>query len=71
MGYGLAIAPCVSCGRTFGFNPHLVPSIRVDGVKQPLCQGCLTGLNEVRKSLGLEPWKALPGAYDPVPEGEL
>ena len=35
MAYYLVFALCIGCGNLFGFNPQKVPSIRVDGVRQP------------------------------------
>lgn len=29
-GYFLLMAPCAACGRMFGFNPNLVPSVWID-----------------------------------------
>jgi len=74
------------CGSLFTFNPHRVPSIPIDpannlppdlggdparAVRQQLCASCMETVNANRESRGLEPWPVLPGAYDPVPEGEL
>lgn len=67
-GYVIAMGHCCGCGRVMQFNPVLVPSIRVNGEKQPVCAGCV------------ERWKALhpgetfeipEGAYEPCPEEML
>jgi len=72
MGYALMMAPCVLCGRVFGFNPHKVPSIRVNDKREPLCEPCVIKSNAKRKELGLDPWPDIqPGAYDPIEEIEL
>ena len=68
MGYFLVLAPCVGCGIPFGFNPELVPSIRVDGVRQPVCRTCFERRQAHRLARGLPEESLLPGAYDPVPE---
>ena len=66
----VAVAPCLRCGRMFGFNPHRVPSILMPetGQREPLCGNCLTVLNEVRRGMGLDPYVPLPGAYEPAAE---
>jgi hypothetical protein len=57
---------CVSCERPISFNPELVPSLRVNGEREPVCRGCFKLWNEVhRVSKGLEPVKLRPGAYEP------
>jgi hypothetical protein len=64
------MAPCLSCGRVFTFNPDRVPSLDLkDGRgKQPICLDCMTRGNAKRKELGLPEHPILPGAYDPAPE---
>jgi hypothetical protein len=71
MGYVFATAACISCRRIFGFNPHKVPSIRIDGVRQPVCRQCIEAANPKRINAGLPPVEILPGAYDPMDEVEL
>jgi hypothetical protein len=29
------VGKCLCCPRVFGFNPHKVPSFRVEGVREP------------------------------------
>jgi hypothetical protein len=55
----------------FMFNPNLVPSLRVEGVRQPICEECVERANPERIKRGLEPITVLPGAYDPVDVSEL
>ena len=71
MGYAFIMGQCFGCKQMFSFNPNKVPSIRIDGVKQPVCQSCVTIANPKRKANGLEPIEVLPGAYEPCEEGEL
>jgi hypothetical protein len=71
MGYAFVIGSCVSCKRTFTFNPVRVPSIRVNGVREPVCRNCIEEANPKRVALGLEPFIIQPDAYDPVDENEL
>jgi hypothetical protein len=70
-----AFGVCFGCGRTFGFNPHRVPSIPVradgtiaaDGDRKPICRDCATLANQVREAQGLPLWDVSDAAYDPVP----
>lgn len=71
MGYALAMGLCINCGRLFSFNPNSVPSIRVRGVREPVCRDCMAAANRARVANGLEPLPILPDAYDPVDESEL
>jgi hypothetical protein len=71
MGYALCLGPCYGCGTVFSFNPNVVPSIRVDGTRHPICQSCVNRANPERIKRGLEPITVLPGAYEPVDEAEL
>lgn len=75
--YALMIGNCVLCGNPFGFNPHKVPSIRVNArglpdqnaPRQPICRDCHTAANQVRRERGLAPWpNPAPDAYDPIPD---
>lgn len=70
-GYAVAISPCFGCRKTFGYNPHKVPSIPIKGVREPICEVCVERANPVRIENGLDPIVVLPGAYEPIPEGEL
>ena len=70
-GYYFATAACVNCGHLFTFNPDLVPSVRVNGVREPICKACVDYANPVRVKNGLEPIRVLPGAYEPAQEGGL
>jgi hypothetical protein len=70
MVYGM----CFGCGRPFGFNPELVPSIPVrkdgtiaaDGDRMPICETCIAYANEKRKASGLPEWTVHPEAYEPT-----
>ena len=71
MGYAMMVGPCIGCGHIFGFNPMRVPSVRVNGVREPICLACVTLANEKRKELGLEPFVIKPDAYEACDENEL
>jgi hypothetical protein len=68
--YGFALGPCYGCGHPFTFNPRLVPSIPIKGVRMPICQTCIAVANPRREKNGLPPIVPLPGAYDVFEEGE-
>ena len=71
MGYAIVIGICVGCGKTFGYNPNLVPSVRINGRRREICQECVNRVNPLRKKRGLEPIVPHPDAYGPIPEHEL
>lgn len=72
MGYAIVTSACIGCGAVFGYNPHKVPSTTaITGTREPICQTCFARINEQRKANGLEPFVALPGAYDGIEEHEL
>ena len=72
MGYVFMLGACGSCGQSFTFNPMKVPSFKdAKGVKQPVCQSCLTAINKIRKERGLSHAPALSGAYEACPESEI
>jgi hypothetical protein len=66
MGYLFAMGVCVGCRNLFSFNPDLVPSIVVNGEREPVCLTCVRRVNPARIANGLEPIRPLPGAYAPV-----
>lgn len=65
MGYMTVIGHCFACGILFSFNAEHVPSIRIDGERQPLCRDCVGRANHLRKGQGLPPIHILPDAYEP------
>lgn len=65
MAWVAVMGPCWSCGRIFSFSPTKVPSIVVDGVREPLCASCVDRANRLRPAEGLDPIVPLPGAYEP------
>lgn len=71
MGYVFATSECCVCKRLFCYNPNLVPSIRINGVREPICEECVNWANPERLKRGLEPITILRGAYEPCDESEL
>ena len=71
MGYLTAMGECANCHRLFSFNPELVPSVRVNGHREPVCRPCIEQANTIRKGRGLGALQVLPGAYEAQDEGAL
>lgn len=71
-GYAYIISPCINCGTIIHYHPHKVPSIRVNGNREPLCANCAGEWNRIhRTSKGLPAIPIDPEAYQPCPEHEL
>lgn len=66
MSYMFAMSGCIGCHQLFSYNPDLVPSVVVAGVREPICRSCVEQANPARIANGLEPIRILPGAYDPA-----
>lgn len=71
MGYALCTGSCAACGRLFMFNPVRVPSVRINGEREPVCSTCMQMANTERQRRGLEPLPIAPDAYEAVDESEL
>jgi hypothetical protein len=71
MGYVYCHSACFGCGRIFSYNPKWVPSIPVDGEREPVCRACVERVNVMRKSKGLDPIMVASSAYQPIDEQEL
>lgn len=67
----IATGFCVGCGSIFTYNPVLVPSVVVNGVREPACLSCVEEANPVRRAKGLDEIVVLPGAYEACDESEL
>jgi hypothetical protein len=65
MGYMYVIGNCFGCGNRFTFNADKVPSIPINGVREPVCATCVERANPMREANGLAPIVVLPGAYEP------
>lgn len=68
MGYALMLGFCVNCKQSISFNPHKVPSLMINGKREPICESCANRWNE------MHPENARPiqeGAYSYFPEEEL
>jgi hypothetical protein len=70
-GYVFVLGHCISCRQPFTFNPHRVPSLVVNGVREPVCRACIEAANPRRKANGLAEIEIQPDAYEAIPEEEL
>lgn len=61
------LGACYGCQRLFTFNAARVPSLTIQGTREPFCRDCLARANITRRANGLDPIVPLPGAYDPEP----
>lgn len=72
MAFVFVVGQCVFCHRVMSFNPLRVPSIPINGKREPMCINCHTKANEIRVGKGLEPWpEPFPDAYEAVDEREV
>ncbi len=61
MGYMMLMATCCNCRAMMTCNPDLVPSIRVNGIKEPLCRTCAEEWEKIHDKHGT----IRSGAYEP------
>ena len=64
-------ATAYGCSRLFSYNPMRVPSVRINGIREPICRDCVKLVNPRRIANGLGPIEPWSDAYDPCPEEEL
>jgi len=69
--YALMNSECLGCGAVFSYNPKRVPSLPIDGVRQPICKTCIEVANRERIEKGDEPHAIHPDAYAPVSAEEI
>jgi hypothetical protein len=65
MSYMFVLGRCASCESPMTFNAERVPSVVVDGVREPICLRCVNEANPKRIAEGLPKIEVLPGAYEP------
>lgn len=66
-GYMMIIGRCWTCSALFAFNADRVPSLLVEGERQPICRNCIDRANELRRKNAdpqCPPIVVLPGAYE-------
>ena len=71
MGYAMCYGPCFGCKHFFSYNPVHVPSLPINGTREPICQACVNLANPRRIANGLAPIVPHPDAYEPCDEEEL
>lgn len=71
MGYALCYGYCIVCRQLFAFNPTHVPSIIVNGEREPVCEPCVRYANKQRAELGYPLFVVHANAYEPCNEDEL
>ena len=71
MGFCFAFSKCAACHQPFAYNPLRVPSVRINGVKEPICRGCVLEWNVRMVKAGKEPHPIPDDAYEPIREEEL
>jgi len=71
MGYVFITSACYGCKRIFSYHPNLVPSIRVEGRREPICRACVERVNPMRVKNGLDAIVPKPGAYEPADEHDV
>ena len=69
--FALMHSECLGCGKVFAYNPKHVPSLPVDGVKEPICLSCVETANQERSDKGVEPFVIHPNAYAPIDADQL
>jgi len=65
MGFMMVLGNCYACGIIFSFNADWVPSIRIEGVREPLCRDCMNRVNRLRADNGVDAIYIHPDAYEP------
>jgi hypothetical protein len=63
--YMIVMSACFGCKQVFSYNADRVPSIRINGEREPICRDCVARVNPKRAANGLAAIVILPGAYDP------
>lgn len=70
--YVVVVIPCYCCRNPTVCNPNKVPSFRDEnGIRQPICENCMTRINMKRREQHLAPFPIDPDAYEAIPEEEL
>jgi len=68
MGFMFMHGQCCACSAMISFAPSYVPSIRVNGEKEAICEECFKRWNAIhRTAKGLEALPLDPRAYAPEP----
>lgn len=71
MGFASCLSNCYGCKRVFMYNPMKVPSVTIDGVREPICEACVARVNPQRIANGLPPIVPMPDAYTACDENDM
>ena len=64
--YMMAWGNCINCKGFMGYNPDKVPSLRIEGEREPLCEACFNEWNQIHRiRKGLKPIPLNKEAYTP------
>ncbi len=70
-GYVYVMGACFSCKKLMSFHPNHVPSMRIEGTREPFCRDCIERANPERIKNGLDAITIHPKAYEAAPENEV
>ena len=66
MGFMLLHAFCAGCQMAMTCNAERVPSITVEGTREPVCASCIRKMQARQREAGEEVWPdPHPDAYEP------
>ena len=64
----MLVSTCIGCENMFPSNPLYVPSLVVNGEREPVCPNCFELRQQYREEQGLEREELHPRAYEPCQE---
>ena len=71
MAFVFFTSACARCGGLVSYNPVRVPSVVINGAREPLCRACVEWANPIRAARGLPTWPIYADSYEPVDEQEV
>jgi hypothetical protein len=70
--YCFMMGTCINCKKHIVFNPKYVPSLRVNGKREPICRTCADYWNDIhRSSKGLPKQEIHEQAFEPLNTNEI
>jgi hypothetical protein len=66
--YAMMYSVCCACKKIIGFNPNKVPSLMINGSREPICRECAERWNQIHPESARP---ILDGAYEPCDENEI
>ncbi len=70
-GYAICTGTCYGCKQLFTFHSLYVPSLTIEGEREPFCRACIERANAIRKDKRMPPREVHPRGYEPLTEEEL